>query len=141
MLKSLFRIYLVTLGEVLDDVDIESVFHDESSCPRSLSIASSFIYRLHYCKIVSASAVVVVFTECRSGMYYAGTVFCRYIVHACHDESRLALLRHDERLDLFVSPVLHFGALDLLNYLKFIIRKHLVSKSFGEPEVIALVFS
>ena len=141
MLELLLSIDLVILCEIFDDIYIEAVFHDESALPRSLGIASPLIYRLQYCEVVLASAVVVVFTECRSCMNDTCTIFCGYIVHACYDECVLSLFRYTERLDLFICPVLHIGALDLLNYFVLFFSECLICKSFCYPQEVAFILT
>ena len=141
VLHLLLGVDLVILGKILDDIDIQSVFHYESALPRSLCIAASLVYRLQNSEVILASAVIVVFTESRSCMDDSGTVFCRYVVHACNDERVLALFRHAERLDLLVCPVLHVGALYLLDYLILFTSESLISKRFGYPQKVAFVLA
>ena len=141
MLHLLLGVDLVVLSQILDDIYIESVFHDEPARPRGLCITASLVYRLKHRQIVLAAAVIVVFTKGRSRVYDSRTVFRTDIVHACYYECVLAVFDLAERFDLLVGPELHVAALDLFNNFVFFACQNLVRESLGYPKQITLVLS
>ena len=141
MLHLLLRVDLVVLSKILDDIYVETVFHDESSCPRCLSVAASLIDRLEHRQIVLAAAVVVVFTECRGRMNDSGTIFSADIIHTSDYKGVLSVLDLAERLDLLIGPVLHVTSFDLIDHFVFLAGEHLICESLSYPKEIPFVFA
>ena len=141
MLQFFFFVDFIAFREVFDDIDIQTVFHNEAALPRGFGIFASFINRLQHREIVFAAALIVVFTEGRRGVYDAGTVFCGNIVHAGNDERVFIFVRYAERHQLLIFPVFHVAALELLEHFVFVAREHLGCQTFRDIEDIALVVS
>ena len=71
MLQFFFFVDFIAFREVFDDIDIQTVFHNEAALPRGFGVFASFINRLQHREVVFAAALIVVFTEGRRGVYNA----------------------------------------------------------------------
>ena len=132
-------INLVFSCQPFDDVYVKSIFHNESSCPRSFCIFTLFIYRIYYRQVVSSSCVVVVFTECRCCMNYTCTILDCNVICACHEER--FLVRRDKRHQLFILNILQILALHLFDDFIVFCSENLVCKNPGNVEHLALFIS
>ena len=139
MFDLLLGIDFVVFAQILDDLNIQTVFHNEVSLPRSFCIVSVFIHRLQYRQIVFASALIVVFTEGRSRMYDSCTVFRADVIHAGHEKCLFVCLA--ERHKLFVFNVFQVFALHFFYDFVFVVCKHLISQILTDPEEIAILFA
>ena len=141
VLKLFFGENLVVLCQILDYFNIKTVFHYEAALPRCFCVAASFVNRLKYRQIVFASALIVVFTESRSCVYYAGTVFSGNIVHACDIESLLSCRNLYERHNLLVFHIFQSCTLHFIEDFIFSCTQNLVCKTLCYIENIALIIA
>ena len=135
MLDLLLGVDFVLFAEPLEDLDIEAFFHDEVALPRGIGKAASVIDRLQERQVVHASALVVVFSESRSGVDDSGTVFCAYIVHA--GDVECFLIRCHERHELLIFHILQRFAGDFFDNFILLTFQHLRCQILADPEEIA----
>ena len=103
----------------LDNINIQSVFHDKTAFPRCLRVFSFFVHR-----IIAAASLIVILTESRRRMNNARTVFNGDIVGAGYEE-RL-LIRPYKRHQLFVFHILQLFSFHLLQDLIVFRSQHFV---------------
>ena len=108
----------------LDNINIQSVFHDKTALPRRLRVFSFFVHRINNRKIIAAASLIVILTESRRRMNNARTVFNGDIVGAGYEE-RL-LIRLYKRHQLFVFHILQLFSFHLLQDLIVFRSQHFV---------------
>ena len=119
-----------------DDFNIKAVFHYKSALPWSCSIETLLIYRVYYRKIVFSAALIVVFTERRSGMNDTCTVFCCYIVHTCNEECFFVSLY--KRHKLFVFYIFKVAAFHFFDDFIVALAENLICKALAYIKYAAL---
>ncbi len=130
---------LVLRGQRLDDLDVKTVFHDEAAVPGCPDELALLVNRVDDRQAVLLAAVIVVFTECRSGMDDAGTIFHADVIHAGHVERFAVDL--DVVHVLFVFHVLEVFALHLFDDLVLAFAEDLVSQRLCDVEVVAFLIA
>ena len=134
----LLGVYLILPCQILENLNIQAIFHYEAAGPWSLGKSTLLVYRSCKRNVVAATCVVVVFTKCISGMNQTGTILGADIIRTCNEERLLVSVFHlYERHELLIFLILQI--LTLHGFQNFILAfsQHLVCQSLSDNQHVA----
>ena len=125
-------------GQPFNDVHIETVFHYETTGPRSLHVFSLFIHRIGNGKIVLSAGIIVIFSKSRSRMNDTGTVLRGDIIAAGNIKG--FLIHFNKGHQLFILNILQILAFHFFKHRIGAGSQNLISQGFADIIYRPLLF-
>ena len=134
----LLGVYLVLSCQILENFNVQTIFHYEAAGPWSLGKSALLVYRSCKRNVVATAGIVVVFTECISGVNQTGTILGADIIRTCNEERLLVSVFHlYERHELLVFLILQILTLHSFQNFVLAFSQHLVCQSLSDDQHVA----